>query len=269
MGHVFGVLLIGTQDASEDDHLRDAGQTADMIEQADRCQQPQDSGGSGLEDDPDLLGLSRPPDDQFMEPHQAPSHAVHGNRPDSHQRPSALLSEPAPTAEQAQQLLGCQKAASQQLHHERIAGAQQVHHSHKVSLQTLPGRVVPQHDGYQSLNGHGPFDPSKFLRKFTGINLGGKTLEDPADAALSNVAVCLLLLCQWACVTSAVHSWGVWFYVWYQVCACSCNTVASSLFQRRVLSHMPVQVVDTLQSSAPVKALHLAGARPFGCAWFE
>lgn len=195
-------MLIGTQDASEDSQLRDAGQTADMIEQADRCQQPQGSGGSGLEDDLDLQDLSSPPDDQFMELHQAPSSAVLGNRPDSHQWPSALLSGPTPTAEQAHhQLLGGQKGTSQQVHHARIAGAQQVHQSHKVSLQTLPGRGMPQHDGYQSMNGHGPFNPSKFLQKFTGINLGGKTLEDQADAALSHVAVCLLLLCQWACVT--------------------------------------------------------------------
>ena len=189
------MMVIGTQEASEDDHLRDAGHTADMIEHADRCQQPQGSGGSGFEDDQDLQDLSSPPADQFMEPHQAPSSDVHGDRPDSHQWHCALLSGPSPTAEQAHPQL--QKAASQQLHHARIAEAQQVHQSHKSSLQTLQGRGNPQHDGYQSMNGHGPFNPSKFLKKFTVLGLGRQTSEDPAvlaDPALSTVAVCLLPL---------------------------------------------------------------------------
>ena len=207
IGHIFCVLLIGTQEASEDSQLRDAGHTADMIEQADRCQQPQGSGGSGLEEDFDLQDLSSPPDDQFMELHQAPSSAVHEHRPDSHQWHTALLSGPTATAEQAHHQL--QKAASQQLHHERIAEAQQVHQSHKSSLQTLQGRGNPQHDGYQSMNGHSPFNPSKFVKKFTVLGLGAKTSEDPAvlaDAALSTVMVCLLPLYQWAFATSQMPS---------------------------------------------------------------
>lgn len=180
-----------------------------MLEQADRCQQPQGSGGSGLDDDPDLHDLSSPADDQFVGSHQTPpSSAVYEGRPNDHQWRSALLSDPAPPAYQAHQL---QKAASEQLHHERIAEAQHAHHVDKNFHRELQGQGTIQHGGYQSMNRQRAFDPGDVQKHFRGIGLAGNTLEEPtarADPAVSHVAVRLLRLCHRTDVTLCMSSAG-------------------------------------------------------------
>ena len=192
-------MITGTQDVSEDDHLRDAGQTADMIEEADRCQQPQGSGERGFGDNPDLHDFCSPPDDQFVESHQTPSSsAVPEGKPNGHQW---LLRDPTPGAGQTHQL---QKAASQQLHHDRIAEVQHAHQAHKSFHRELQGRGTIQRDGYQSMHGQRAFDPSSVQKHIGGISLGGNTLGHPtmgADPAIAPVAVRLLHHCQRSCVT--------------------------------------------------------------------
>ena len=200
-GCLLHLMLTGTQDAIGVDHLGDAGQTADLIEEADRRQHPQGSGSSGSGDGPDLRDLCSPAGDQFVGSHQTPpSDVVHGGRADGCQWHSALLNDPAPPMGQAHQL---QKVAWQQLHHDKIAGAQHAHERHKSLHRGLQGRGSIQHGGYQSMHRQRSFDPSNVQKHFRGISLGDNTLEDPtmlADPATSHVSVSLLHLCQRTCV---------------------------------------------------------------------
>ena len=200
-------MLTGSQGATETDHLRDAAQTAELIEEADRYQQPQGSSGSGFDDGPDPHDLCSTEDDQFLESHQTlPSSAVLEGRPNGHQWHSALLSDPTPPTGQAHQL---PKAASQQLHHERIAEAQHAHEWHKSFPHGLRGRSTIQDDGYQSMHGQRSFDPRSVQQHFRGIGHGGNILEDPsmqADPADLHVAVSLLHLCHRTCVTPSMPS---------------------------------------------------------------
>lgn len=237
-------MMIGTQDASEDDHLRDAGQTADMIEEADRCQQPQGSGNCGFDDDPDLHDLCSPPNDQFVDLHQTPpSSAMPEGITDGHQWHSALLNDSTPLAGQAYQL---QKAASQQLHHEKIAEVQHALEAHKSFQRGLQGRGTIQLDGYQSMHGQRTFDPSNVQKHFKG--LGNNALGDRADPAVSHVAVSLLHLCQRTWVILSARLAVKFVRYLSRVCIRSVPTAAGlmlqySVLQRRMVSgmHQPVQ----------------------------
>lgn len=176
------VLAAGTQNASEGDHIRDAGQTADMIEEADRCQQLQGS-ASGLDDDPDLHDMSSPADDQIVTSDRMPSRSEDVSRTHEHQWHSALVVD---FSDKALQLHG---TASQQRHHERMSEAQRTHQGFHRALQ---GQSPPEHSGYQTMNGHGSFKPRKIQDHFRRIGMTVKEVEDPAacvDPLHSVVAV--------------------------------------------------------------------------------
>ena len=197
------VMVAGTQDSAEDDHIKDAGQTADLIEEADECQQPQGS-GSGFDDDAELHESSSQADDQLVDSHQTPSSAVHENIQNGHSWHSALLTDSTSPADQPHQ----QERASQQLHHDRIAEAQQAHQVHRNFHHTLQGRGTPQHSGYQSMTGHhNVFNPSKLVSCLASNGLDIKPWEDPTvcgDPVYSNVAVGLVHPC--SMFSSHVHA---------------------------------------------------------------
>lgn len=168
-------LAAGTQNASEGDYVQDAGETADLVEEADRCQQPQGS-CSGLLDHPDLHEMGSQADDQIVTSHQMPSF-VEENRTHDHQWHSALVMHPGDLADEPPQLHG---TTSQQRHHDRIAEAQQAHTAHRGFHRALQGQNLPQPSGYQSMNGHGSFDSSKVLGHFRRTGVSVKAVADPA-----------------------------------------------------------------------------------------
>ncbi|KAL3148578.1 hypothetical protein ABBQ38_014010 [Trebouxia sp. C0009 RCD-2024] len=168
-----------TQNASEDDHIRDAGLTADLIEEADRCQTPQGS-VSGLDDDANLHGTSSQADDQIVTSDRMPGRLGDGTRTHEHHWPSALVLDPSDTADEALQLHG---TASQQQHHEGMTEAQQARPAHQGFHHALQGQSPAQHSGYQTMNGHGSFKPGKIQDHFRRIGVGAKAVGELAAYA--------------------------------------------------------------------------------------
>lgn len=173
------VCTAGTQNASEDDHIRDAGLTADLIEEADRCQTPQGS-VSGLDDDANLHGTSSQADDQIVTSDRMPGRLGDGTRTHEHHWPSALVLDPSDTADEALQLHG---TASQQQHHEGMTEAQQARPAHQGFHHALQGQSPAQHSGYQTMNGHGSFKPGKIQDHFRRIGVGAKAVGELAAYA--------------------------------------------------------------------------------------
>ena len=182
------VLGLGTQNASEDDHIQDAGQTADLIEEADRCQQPQGS-ASGLDDDAELHDMSSLADDQIVTSDHMPNRVEDGNQTHNHRWPSALVMHPSDAADEAAQLQG---TAFQQGGQERVTGSQQADRAHQGFHPALRGPSSAQHSGYQNMNGHSSFNPSKVQNHFRRSGVSAEAVEDaPAcvNPLHSNVAV--------------------------------------------------------------------------------
>lgn len=119
--HFLLFVTSGTQDLTEDDHMKEQLDTADLLEAADNCQQAQIS---GLDDDVDLHEMGSQSNDEAQGLQQQPGPSVHDAQPNGHAWPQALLHDSSSTAGPMQQQ---HPLSSEEIHFSKLAEARQTH----------------------------------------------------------------------------------------------------------------------------------------------
>lgn len=151
--------LAETQDLTEDDIIRDQHGSADLIDEADRCQQLQ---GSGFDDDADLHEAGSQAYDSHEVSQQPLGSAMNASVPNNHKWSPALLLN-FPSADSPQH---CSALISEQAHLEKISAARQAHDKNRGFHHALQQDSRANANGYQSMHGHPGFFADKIVSHF-------------------------------------------------------------------------------------------------------
>ena len=169
-----------TQDLTGDDAITDQHDSAALIEEADRCQQPQ---GSGFDDDADLHEAGSQAHDSYEVSQQLPGSAVDAAAPNPHNWSQALLLKPTSAASPQHQ----SASTSEHSHLEKISAARQALVKNRGFHHALQEPSKANDNGYQSMHGHLSFGVGKVLSHFAGVQRAfrsTKASEDPVPAAV-------------------------------------------------------------------------------------